>query len=49
MACDSILFVDTMEDHMPWNDITQILLKQALRTRTHRVIQHCSLQRQLTD
>ena len=23
MACDSILFVDTMEDHMPWNDITR--------------------------
>ena len=37
MACDSILFVDTMfvdtmEDHMLWNDITQIRLKQALRT-----------------
>ena len=23
MACDSILFVDNMEDHMPWNDITR--------------------------
>ena len=23
MACDSILFVDNMENHMPWNDITR--------------------------
>ena len=23
MACDSILFVDTMNDHMPWNVITR--------------------------